>query len=231
MVSATATVMSRCREALGETLLFGGLPDDLLDELAERSYSRRFAKGQVVLDEGEPGGDVLVVAEGRLKVLVRSREGVEVVLTAATRGDTLGEVSVFDEAPRSAAVEAVEPTVVVTVPGRAVRDVVRRSPELAEEVMRQQAALIRRATGMVADLVFLDLPRRVAKQILQRAAPDGTVDLQMSQGELAAAVGGVRQSVNAALRGFERRGWLRLEGRSVLVLERAALARYAGTDA
>src|SRR5262249_18261209 len=154
-------------------------------------------------------------------------EGLDVVLGHAGPGDTLGEVSLYDEAPRAATVEAAGPTLVLIIPGAAVRDVIRDHPELAEEVMRQQAALIRRATGIVADLVFLDLPRRVAKYVVERTGPDGRADLGMSQSELAAAVGGVRQSVNAALRGFERRGWVRVNGQTVIVRDREVLARYA----
>ena len=57
--------------------------------------------------------------------------------------------------------------------------------------------------------MFLDLPRRVAKVVLsQPRDADGLIRLKMSQEQLAHQAGGTRQSVNAALRGFERRGWI-----------------------
>jgi CRP-like cAMP-binding protein len=223
-------VKSTCREALEQTLLFGALEDDALDELAGVCVARSYLPGQMVVVAGDAGGDVLVVAEGKVKVLARSPEGNDVVLNIAVAGDTLGEVSLFDREPRSATIEAAERTVVVRVPGDVVRDLIRTTPDLAEELLRQQAALLRRSSGMVADLVFLDLPRRVAKYVVSRTKQDGKVDLGMSQSELAAAVGGVRQSVNSALRGFERRGWIALDGRTVEVRDKQALARYAAVE-
>ena len=91
------------------------------------------------------------------------------------------------------------------------------------------AASLRRRTDATADLVFLDLPRRLAKLLLERPRePDGTVALGPSQSHLAAHIGGTRQSVNAALKAFERRGWLALDGRHVALLDEAALRRFAG---
>jgi CRP-like cAMP-binding protein len=218
------------RAALEQTMLLGALDDASLDDLSARATISRYRKGDPVFVQGDPGGDLLVVASGRLKIVSRSSEGVDVVLGLAGAGDTLGELSLMDRGPRSATVEAAEPSVVVQVPGEAVREVIRAHPDLAEELMAQQSATIRRVTGMVADLVFLDVPRRVAKYVVERTDHRGFADLGLSQSELAAAVGGVRQTVNAALRGLERRGWIRMEGRSVTVHDRTALEEYAAVS-
>jgi CRP-like cAMP-binding protein len=215
------------RSALEQTLLFGALDGAALDRLAAASIARPYTRGQVVVTEGDPGGDVLVIGQGRLKVFSRSPAGDELIHRVVIAGDTLGEVSMWDNGPRSAAVEALEPSVVVSVPGDAVRIELRAAPDLAEELLRQQAQMIRRTTGIAADLVFLDLPRRLAKFVLDNADGRGRLDLGLSQGQLAAAVGGVRQTVNGALRGFERRGWLQLDGRVVVVTDAAALTMYA----
>lgn len=215
------------RSALEQTLLFGGLEDGALDRLAAASVARIYERGQLVVTEGDPGGDVLVIGQGRLKVFSRSPAGDELIHRVVIAGDTLGEVSLWDNGPRSAAVEAMEASVVVSVPGDAVRGELRTAPDLAEELLRQQAQMIRRTTGIAADLVFLDLPRRLAKFVLDNVDGRGRLDLGLSQSQLAAAVGGVRQSVNGALRGFERRGWLQLDGRVVLVTDALALTTYA----
>ena len=213
-------------EALSQTMLFGALDDDVLHELASVSSVKTFDKGEVVVNSGDPGGDLLVVAAGRLKVITRSAEGADLFLAHATMGDSIGELSLFDLEPRSASIEAREKSTVVTVPGDAVRALIRGHPDVAEELLRQQAMMLRRANNQVADLVFLDLPRRVAKYIIERSDRNGRADLGLSQTELAAAVGGVRQSVNSALRGLERRGWITAEGRIVDIHDHAALADY-----
>jgi CRP/FNR family transcriptional regulator, cyclic AMP receptor protein len=227
--AAAAAAEARC--ALEQTILLGALDDATLDALAAAATVTRYRRGDPVVVAGEPGGDLLVVAAGRLKVVSRSVDGIDVVLAVAGEGDTLGELSVLDGAPRSATVEAADAAVVVRVSGAAVRRTIRAHPDLAEEIIVQQAAMIRRASGMVSDLVFLDVPRRVAKYVIERTEHRPSADLGMSQSELAAAVGGVRQTVNAALRGLERRGWIRMEGRTVTVHDRAALEDYATAGA
>ena len=93
------------------------------------------------------------------------------------------------------------------------------------------AATLRRLTEATADLVFLDLPRRVAKVLLsQPRGENGIIRLKMSQEELAHQVEGTRQSVNAALRGFERRGWIQVHDRAVKVKQAVALGRFTGTE-
>jgi CRP-like cAMP-binding protein len=219
--------LDAARAALEQTMLLGALDDAQLTALARLGRVRRYRRADPVVTAGDDGGDLLVVVAGRLKVLSRSAEGADLVLAVAAAGDTLGELSLLDGAPRSATVEAAEDSVVLWLPGAAIREVIRRNPELADELLRQQAATIRRVNGMVADLVFLDLPRRVAKYVADHTDRHGLARLGLSQSELAAAVGGVRQSVNSALRGLERRGWIHLEGRDITVRDRDALEQYA----
>ena len=91
------------------------------------------------------------------------------------------------------------------------------------------AAALRRLTETTSYLVFLDLPRRVAKMLLsQPRTSDGVIEQQLTQEEYARLVGSTRQTVNVALRGFERRGWIEIRDRSVTVKQPAALALFAG---
>ena len=91
------------------------------------------------------------------------------------------------------------------------------------------AATLRRLTEAASDLVFLDLPRRLAKILLvQPRGSNGTIRHKVNQEELAHQVGGPRQNVNAALRGFKRRGWIEVHDRAVTVKQAAALGRFAG---
>jgi CRP/FNR family transcriptional regulator, cyclic AMP receptor protein len=99
----------------------------------------------------------------------------------------------------------------------------------AQALMSSIASTLRRLTGATSDLVFLDLPRRVAKVLLsQPRDEDGIIRLKMSQEQLAHQAAGTRQSVNAALRGFERRGWIEVRDRAVTVKLAAALGQFAG---
>lgn len=101
-------------------------------------------------------------------------------------------------------------------------------PSAARALATAIAATLCRLTGAAADLVFLDLPRRVAKVLLaQPRDGDGVIRPQLTQEQLARHAAGTRQSVNAALRGFERRGWITVNGRVVTVRQPRMLARFA----
>jgi CRP/FNR family cyclic AMP-dependent transcriptional regulator len=214
---------------LRQTGLLRSAPDADLQAIAAASRSRTFRRGQVVFTAGDPGDTLVVVISGRVKVVVRSADGGELTLTIIGPGGTLGEPSVADGGPRSADVEALEECRLLFVPRDTVQDICARVPSVTLALTEAIAATLRRLTEAAADLVFLDLPRRVAKVLLaQPPGEDGVIRIKMNQEELAHQAGGTRQSVNAALRGFERRGWIEVQNRAVTVKESAALGRFAG---
>ena len=216
---------------LRETSLLSSVPAGDLAAVAAASRLRNFRRGQVVFTRSDPGDTVLVVVSGRVKVTMRSADGGELTLAIIGPGGVLGELGVVDGGPRSADAETLEECQLLLIPRDAVRDVCARVPAAAQALTYSIAATLRRLTEATADLVFLDLPRRVAKILLsQPSGDDGVIRLRMSQEELAHQAGSTRQSVNAALRGFERRNWIELHDRTVTVKQPAALGRFAGTQ-
>ena len=214
---------------LRQTRLLRSVPDDELEAVAAGSRLRTYRRRQVIFSRGDPGDTVIVVLSGRVKVVVRSADGGELTLTIIGAGGLFGELSVADGGPRSADAETLELCELLLVPCAAIQDVCSRTPDAAQALMRSVAATLRRLTEAASDLVFLDLPRRVAKVLLsQPRGSDGNKRLQMTQEELAHQAAGTRQSVNAALRGFERRGWVEIEDRAVIVKQAAALGQFAG---
>jgi CRP-like cAMP-binding protein len=213
---------------LRRTVLFADADPGRLAPLAGRAFLRRFAAGQVVVTEGEPSDHLYLVRAGRLRVLVRSPHGDELTLSVLGPGDTLGELSVLDQQPRSASVEALTDAHLLALPAAEVREVLRSDPVLLLATATELAALVRRLTGGTADLVFLDLPRRLAKLLLAEARPGALrVDPGMSQSGLAARLGVTRQSLNRALTGLVRRGWVRPEEGGYVLVEPEALRRFA----
>jgi CRP/FNR family cyclic AMP-dependent transcriptional regulator len=216
---------------LGGTTLLRAVPPEDLKVVAAASRLRTFRRGQMVFTTGDPGDTVIVVVSGRVKMVVRSADGGELTLTIVGPGGLFGEVSVADGGPRSADAETLEESQLLFVPRDAIQDICARVPAVAQAVTLSIAATLRRLTEAASDLVFLDLPRRLAKVLLsQPRNDDGIVRLKLSQEQLAHQAGGTRQSVNAALRGFERRSWIEVHDRVIVVTQVAALARFAGVD-
>lgn len=216
-------------ELLGGLTLFSNVPMDALEKVATDSRVRKFRRGQIVFNAGDPGDSLVVVVSGRITVKVRSADGGELMLAIVGPGGVLGELGVIDGGPRSADAETLDETELLFVPRQALVDLQREHPQVTASMLTVVASGFRRLTDATADLVFLDLPRRVAKVLLDHPRNDaGKIDLGLSQEQLSHRVAGTRQSVNQALRGFERRGWIELAGRSIVLRDVDALARFAG---
>lgn len=214
---------------LRQTALFGSVPAADVEAVAAASRLRVFRRGQVVFAAGDPGDTLIMVISGRVKVVVRSADGGELTLTIIQARGMLGELSVADGGVRSADAETLEECQLLFVPRETIQGICARAPTAAQALTSSLANSLRRLTEAASDLVFLDLPRRVAKVLLsQPRGGDGIIRPWMSQEEFAHQAGGTRQSVNAALRGFERRGWIEVRGRAVTVKQAEALGRFAG---
>jgi CRP/FNR family transcriptional regulator, cyclic AMP receptor protein len=209
--------------------LFRAAPAAELEKIVASSRLRTFRRGQIVCTTGDPGDTLIVVVAGQVKIGVRSADGAELILTVVGPGVTIGEVSVADGGPRSADVETVSESQLLFIPRAIVQAVCARVPAAAEALTSAIAATLRRLTETTSDLVFLDLPRRVAKMLLsQPRTEEGVIRQQLTQEEYARLLGSTRQTVNSALRGFERRGWIEMHDRSMTVKQPTALARFAG---
>jgi CRP/FNR family cyclic AMP-dependent transcriptional regulator len=220
---------SELARILRATELFASVPPADLEAVTAASRLRVFRRGQIVFTAGQPGDTVMVVVSGRLKVVVRSADGGELTLTVVQPGGVVGELAAVDGGLRSADAETLEESRLLLIPREIVQDICARDPTACLALARSLAATLRRLTEGASDLVFLDLPRRVAKVLLSQSSDeDGVIRLRMSQQQLAHQAAGTRQSVNAALRGFERRGWIEVRDRAVTVKQAAALSRFAG---
>ena len=190
---------------------------------------RTLRRGQVVCSTGDPGDTLIVVVSGRLKIVTRSADGAELTLTILGACATLGDVSIADGGPRSADVETLADSQLLFIPRERVQDVCARVPAAALALAASVAATVRRLTDATADLVFLDLPRRIAKVLVSQPRDvGGVIRPQLTQEQFAHLAAGTRQSVNAAMRGFEKRGWIMVDGRDVTVRQPEMLAHFAG---
>ncbi|HEX7266291.1 MAG TPA: Crp/Fnr family transcriptional regulator, partial [Streptosporangiaceae bacterium] len=197
------------KSILRQTDLLRSVPAEVLDAVATASRLRAFRRGQVVFTQGDPSDALFVVISGRVKVVVRSADGGELTLTIIQPGGVFGELGIADSGPRSADADALDECQLLLIPLETVQGICAREPPVVQALLNSTTATLRRLTEAASDLVFLDLPRRVAKVLLSLPrGGDGIIRPALSQEELAHQAGGTRQSINATLRGFERRGWI-----------------------
>lgn len=217
-------------DALTGVELFAGLEPEVRQRVIAAAVPRTYRKGQLLFVENDPGESLIVLRRGAVAVFVTAPTGERAVLHVVRPPGTLGEVSLLDASTRSTSAEAIEDCTALALSRSAFMELVHSNPRILDAVMRSLGGLIRRLTEQNADHVFLDLPGRVAKTLVRLAgesqAPMITIELNQSQ--LAEMAGGSRQSVNQAIGSFANRGWLRTEGRRIVVTDVAALRRRAG---
>jgi CRP/FNR family cyclic AMP-dependent transcriptional regulator len=221
-------------ESLVKAGIFQGVDPAAVDALTSALEPVDFPRAHVIFNEGEPGDRLYIVASGKVKIGRRSADGRENLLAVFGPSDMFGELSIFDPGPRTSTATTVTEVRAMTMDRSALREWITKRPDIAEQLLRVIARRLRRTNNMLADLIFTDVPGRVAKALLQLAQRFGAQEAGMlrvthdlTQEEIAQLVGASRETVNKALADFAHRGWLRLEGKSVLILEPERLARRA----
>jgi CRP/FNR family transcriptional regulator, cyclic AMP receptor protein len=219
---------------LRQAPLFSALDDEAADALSAAMSEIKLRRGQVLFHEGDSGDRLFVVVEGKVKLGRTSADGRENLIAVLGPGQMFGELSLFAPGPRSATVTAVTDAAMMSLTHDEMLRWLHGRPEVARGLLLQLASRLRKVSDVVADLVFSDVPGRVAKALLDlaqrfgRTADDGVhVHHDLTQEELAQLVGASRETVNKALADFVHRGWIQLQGKSVVVLDEERLRRRA----
>ena len=221
-------------DVLRQAPLFSGLDDEATTALRNSLAEIKLRRGDVLFHEGDSGDRLYVVLDGKVKLGRSSADGRENLLAIMGPGQMFGELSLFDPGPRSATVTAVTDATFASLSHEDLLRWLDGRPQVARGLLSQLAARLRKSNDVVADLVFSDVPGRVAKALLDladrfgRGADDGIhVHHDLTQEELAQLVGASRETVNKALADFASRGWVRLEPRSVVIMDIERLGRRA----
>ncbi len=221
-------------DALMHAPLFSALDAEAATALRASMVESRVPRGDVIFAEGEPGDRMYVILDGKVKLGQTSVDGRESLLAVLGPGEVFGELSLFDPGPRTATATAVTDVVVIGLGHDNLRPWLAGRPEVAESLLQALAQRLRRTNETLADLVFSDVPGRVAKLLLELAdkfgqpGPEGVlVHHDLTQEELAQLVGASRETVNKALADFTQRGWIVVDQREVILLDMERLARRA----
>ncbi|WP_101525618.1 MULTISPECIES: Crp/Fnr family transcriptional regulator [Nocardioides] len=221
-------------DVLRQAPLFSALDDEAAAALRNSMAETKLRRGEVLFHEGDSGDRLYIVTDGKVKLGRSAADGRENLLAVMGPGQMFGELSLFDPGPRSATVTAVTDAGFASLSHDDLLLWLEGRPMVARSLLSQLAARLRKSNDVVSDLVFSDVPGRVAKALLDlaerfgRTADDGVhVHHDLTQEELAQLVGASRETVNKALADFASRGWIRLEPRSVVIMDVDRLGRRA----
>jgi len=210
---------------LSSTRLFEGMPTEAVAAVAATSATRRLRRHDVVFEEGDAANELFVVQEGRIAIANKSVDGRESVVALMEPGDVFGEFPLFDGLGRSAEARALEDSTIVAVAYQDVRRMFDDDPTLLWRVVELLATRLRATDEALADSVFLDVPGRTAKRLLELAGAGDEFQLPVTQEELAGMVGASRERVNKAISAFVRLGWLEQRERRYRIVDREQLSR------
>ncbi len=221
-------------DVLRSAPLFATLDDEAAAALRRSMSEVAYDKGDIVFSEGDQGERLYVVLDGKVKLGHASPDGRENLLGVLGPGEMFGELSLFDPVPRTATATALTECRLMGL-GHADLDAwLTGRPALAKALLTALAQRLRRTNEALGDLVFADVPGRVAKALMDLSEKFGTpsddgihVTHDLTQEELAQLVGASRETVNKALADFAARGWLTLEPRGVTILDADRLGRRA----
>ena len=210
--------------------LFSKLGSDELAALAERLRTKTYKRGDTIFRKDDPGTHLFVVLEGAVKIALPGELGQEALVAFVRDGEFFGELAVFDRGPRSATATALEDTRAGLLAGDDFVAFLETHPVATRVVLEALAKTIRRLSDRVEDLIFLDVPSRVAKYLLDLArvnadAAGSEPELTLTQDELAAFIGASRVSVNRVLGDLERRDLISIRRRKIAIRDADGLAR------
>lgn len=210
--------------------LFAELEQRELIELNRCLRGKQFQKGEVIFLEGDPGTSLYIIESGRVRIVLTSAEGKEVLLTVLGPSDFFGDLALLDGEPRSADAVAQESGRLVLLQRDDFLRFVESHPRAATRLLAILSRRLRRNAQYLQDAAFLDIPGRLARLILQLADADGQVEptgtvvrSRLTQTELASMVGSSRESVNKWLRAYQRQGLIRWQHGQITVLDRHGL--------
>lgn len=214
--------LKKVEEGLARNQLFTGLDDFYIKGIISRGEVRTWPAGTQIITEGDPGDAVFFIISGRVKVTLYGEEGREIVLAILNEGDMFGEMSIIDDKPRSANVEAVQELMCLVVTKGAFLDYMSRHHKVYMRFFAYLTGRLREATRKIGGLALLDVCGRIAHTLLGMAKANGgdkeVVEIERPTHEqLAAMIGSSREVVSRALKKMTQEGYIKIEKDRILL--------------
>ena len=203
--------------------LFSMLTDVQASLVADAVVKRRYRRGENIVEQGKKSNALFIMLTGRARVVSTDNRGREVILATPKPGDHVGEMSLIDNEPHSATVQAEIQTDVLEL---ARQDFARCLPEntsMAYAVMKGLVQRLRHADRKIESLALMDVYGRVARALLEFAIPDADGQLvirdKISRSDIAKMVGASREMVSRVMKDLEERGFVEVQGTGSIVIK------------
>ena len=208
-----------------------GIGDGLSSALLDRGTTIKLTIGQLLFMEGDDAGGFYIVKSGGLKATRLSPEGSEQLLAVFSPGDSIGEMGMFDDSPRSASIAALRESVLIHWSKNSFFRFADENSALYRQLLAVMAKRLRDTNDALAARDFLPLAGQLAQMMLRLgtgfgvALPDDTVRIEhkLTQAELAAMIGASRENVSRVINDWKRKGIIAREEGYYRLIDRDTL--------
>ena len=225
----TISVEARSKiEALRNNSYFSELAERILEELSLGMRLQRVERGEILFWEGDPSAGLHIIQRGSVKLFKTSAQGRELIIKVIDEGTTFNEVPVFDRGQNPVNAAALEESEIWVVEADAIQNAMTQHPEMCRAIVLNLTKNLRMLVGMVEELSFYQVTNRLARLISQ-LPPDqlaGSSTQRITQDQLAARLGTVREVVARSLRELQRSGAIRVSRREIQVLDPGILQEW-----
>lgn len=213
--------------------IFSQLPQGRLAKLLEKLRRRTVKKNTLLFQTGDPGTELFILDEGKIRIFLSHPDGREMTLTVLEPYEYFGELTLLDGLSRSASAITLETSTLFSLSKEAFHEFLAENPAAIYGLLKASSLLIRRLTDQVQSLSFHDVRARVARKILEMAQKGSRkgngveIPFSVTHQDLANMVGSARESVTRAINFFEEKGMLKMDRKSILLVSPGDLEKFA----
>lgn len=214
------------REIIGASILFGGIPEEQLQAVAQLAVEKKIGKGESIFFEGDQADGFYMVAEGKVKIFKMSFAGKEQILHIFGPGEPFGEVPVFHGMPFPASAEALSRSVLLYFSRDRFIALVHKNPSIALNMLAMLSLRLRRFVDQIENLSLKEVPERLSGYLLYLLEEQGgkdSVELEISKGQLASLLGTIPETLSRIFARMSEEGLIAVEGKKIRILDKTAL--------
>ncbi len=217
--------MSVQLEYLQSILYFSGVSLAELESISKLVFEKTADRAEMLLLEGAPADNLYFVASGVVKVFKTSVEGKEQILSIVRPGDSFNDISIFDGEPNPVSAQAMGPVLLYVIKRNEMEAIVQTHPQIALNVIKVLVKRMRHLLSLIEDLSFKHVIGRVAKILIEHIGGEMGRGPRLTQQEMAAMAGTVREVVGRSLKELEEAGAIKLDRHRIIITDKEALQK------
>jgi len=215
--------------------LSDGISPSDMQEMEKITHMEEVKKRQPLYLPGDPSSNVYLLKKGRVKIANTAPSGKEVTFEILEPGEVFGELEVLENTPRSTSAEALDDTLICAIPRKEFDQYLAMHPNVTVKLTKLIGLRLRKILSRVEDLVFRDVPARLAHLLLGLSKTDGVADKQgirlrakLTHQEMANLIGCSRETVSTIIGQFRDQRFLQIDGRTIIILNEKELTQLLG---